>query len=434
MIQSLRSGIALCGEYRPAGDKSLSHRAALFAALATGQSRIDHFLLSGVTEAMLTVLRELGVVWSLDEAGVLTVDGVGLRGFQAPTSLLNCGNSATTFRLVAGALAGAGTPCVLSGSTGLQRRPMGRIIDPLRQMGTQIDAEDNRAPLTFGQGDGLRAINYALPVASAQVKSALILAALSANAPTLLSEPGPSRDHTERMLRSMGAKIDSLADNHLVIHPQLTPLHPLTTTLAGDISSGAFLMVAAAITRGSRVTLCGVGVNPTRTGIVDALTQMGAQITYSNPGILAGEPIADLTIESSTLHGITLQGDIIVRMIDEFPILMIAAACATGETIIRDAQELRHKESDRLAVMCSHLRTIGVAVEEYPDGCKIVGGTIAGGVTVDAHGDHRIAMSLLIAGLVSQAPISVDHAEMINESFPDFLGLFEKGGLACDRI
>ncbi len=458
-----RRTVPLTGCYQPEGDKSLSHRALLFASLAEGRSTIRRFLIGGVTKAMLRCLRQLGVNWTLDEEQhVLTVDGVGLKGFKTPTEPLHCGNSATTFRLLAGAIAGAGIDCVLDGSDGLRKRPMGRIADPLKQMGANVTTTNGCAPLTFAPAQ-LHGTHYDLPVASAQVKSCLILAALSADSDTTLTEPGPSRDHTERMLSAMGAKIrfaqmrnrrdegencesgcDGIgcapriphsnraaceaAASPLITHYalritnfELSGLSPLDITLAGDISSAAFLMVASALVPGSEFVLEKVGINPTRTGIVDALRAMGAKITFENECEMAGEPVADIRVCAAPLHGVSVAGDLVVRMIDEFPAFMIAAAMAQGETLVRDAAELRTKESDRIAIMSAQLRAVGVEIEEYPDGFRIVGtGHIPGGATVEAHGDHRIAMSMALAGLVADAPITIQGFEMLNESFPDF--------------
>ena len=415
--------VPLRGSYRPEGDKSLSHRALLFAALAEGTSTVRRFLIGGVTRAMLRCLKALGVDWSLDEqAHVLTVHGVGLHGFKAPEGPLDCGNSATTFRLLAGALAGAGTACVLDGSEGLRRRPMDRIVEPLRMMGAQVEALDGCAPLTFRPSE-IGSLNYTLPVASAQVKSCLLLAGLSGNAPTAILEPGPSRDHTERMLSAMGAHVQNLGDGvyGAVVLPQETPLKPLNTELAGDISSAAFLMVAATLVPESEFVLERVGINPTRTGIVDALRAMGADIAFENEGVMAGEPVADIRVKAARLHGTSVRGDLVVRMIDEFPAFMIAAACAEGETLVRDAAELRAKESDRIAIMTAELRKLGVDMEEYPDGFLIRGtGSIPGGASAEAHGDHRVAMSLALAGLRAEAPVDIEGFEMLNESFPDF--------------
>ena len=413
----------LIGSYRPEGDKSLSHRALLFASLAEGESTIRRFLIGGVTRAMLRCLKALGVEWTLDEAQhILKVKGVGLKGFKTPTEPLDCGNSATTFRLLAGAVAGAGVACVLDGSEGLRKRPMARIIDPLRMLGAEIESPNQCAPLTFKPAT-ITSLNYALPIASAQVKSCLLLAALSGNAPTAILEPGPSRDHTERMLAAMGARVKNFSEGYgAVVLPQAELLKPLDTELAGDISSAAFLMVAATLLPGSDFLLEKVGINPTRTGIVDALRAMDADITFENETEMAGEPVADIRIRAvDTLHATTIQGDLVVRMIDEFPAFMIAAACATGDTVVREAAELRTKESDRIAIMAANLQKLGVAIEEYPDGFRISGtGKIPGGATVSAHGDHRIAMSMALASLRAEAPVSIENFEMLNESFPDF--------------
>jgi 3-phosphoshikimate 1-carboxyvinyltransferase len=377
---------------------------------------------------MLRCLRALGVEWSLDEVQhILKVKGVGLKGFQTPSEPLDCGNSATTFRLLAGAIAGAGISCVLDGSEGLRKRPMARIIEPLRMLGAEIESPTTCAPLTFSPAK-INSINYVLPIASAQVKSCLLLAALSGNAPTAILEPGPSRDHTERMLAAMGARIKNFSEGYgAVVLPQSDPLRPLDTELAGDISSAAFLMVAASLLPGSDFILEKVGINPTRTGIVDALRAMGADITFENETEMAGEPVADIRVRAvEQLHGITIQGDLVVRMIDEFPAFMIAAAMATGETLVRDAAELRTKESDRIAIMASNLQQLGVAIEEYPDGFRIFGkGEIPGGATVSAHGDHRIAMSMALASLRATHAVTIENFEMLNESFPDFPRVLE---------
>ena len=412
----------LTGEAVLPGDKSLSHRAALFAALAEGVSVVDRFLVSGVTRAMLNALTALGVAWRLEE-NRLTVPGVGLHGFTPPTAPLDCGNSATTIRMLAGALAAAGTPCVLDGSEGLRKRPMDRITEPLRAMGVRISTPPNHcAPITLAARSPdvpLRAQAYTLPVASAQVKSCLILAALAADGETVLREPGPSRDHTERLLASMGADI-RVCGPEVRVTPLARPLTPLALTLPGDISSAAFLLVAAALTPGSTILLRDVGLNPTRTGILDALREMGADLTVENPQTAAGEPVGDLRLTAAPLQAVRVEGERVVRMIDEFPVFAIAACFARGVTEVRDAEELRYKETDRIAVLCAELRALGARVEERRDGFMIHGGSLRGGVC-EAHGDHRLAMSLALAGLAAPEPVSVRHAEILNESFPDFV-------------
>ena len=426
----------LKGDVRLPGDKSLSHRAALFAALAEGQSVIDRFPDSGVTRAMLGALTDMGVAWKL-EGERLTVEGRGLRGFAPSAAPLNCGNSATTIRLLAGALAAAGTPCVLDGSDGLRKRPMDRITEPLRRMGVPVSADDNRAPLALAARDAacpLKAVDYTLPVASAQVKSCLILAALGADGVTTLREPGPSRDHTERMLSAMGADIQ-WGRGVVEIAPLAKPLVPLNLELPGDISSAAFLLVATALVVESSVTVRGVGINPTRTGILDVLREMGARITVENERVVAGEPVGDIRLESAPLRAVSVGGDTVVRMIDEFPAFAVAACFAEGVTEVRDAEELRYKETDRISVLCGELRALGAEVEERRDGFTIRGGTLTGGVC-DARGDHRLAMSLALTGLTSRSPVTVRGAEIVAESFPGFtaymreLGVWQGDGMS----
>ena len=425
------SAVPATGAYAPLGDKSLSHRALLFAALAEGESEVRNFPASGVTYAMLRCLKALGVACSLSaESHLLRVKGVGLRGFKAPEAPLDCGNSATTIRLLAGVLAGAGVPCTLTGTPGLRKRPMDRIVEPLRLMGAAIEAQDGRAPLTLAPAK-LGGIAYTLPVASAQVKSCLLLAGLYANAPTALIEPGPSRDHTERMLAAMGAQVRNTEPPvyGAVILPQDTPLSPLRLHLPGDVSSAAFLILRAYLQPGSDLTLQRVCVNPTRTGFIEAMQRLGADIAYENAGTLAGEPVADLRVRYRTppaaTEPICFSGELIVRMIDELPALMVAAAYTPATVIVRDAAELRAKESDRIAIMAEGLRRLGATIEEYAAGLQIVGapGPLPGGATVETHGDHRVAMSLALATQRAQAPVIFDDFACVRESFPDFYAL-----------
>ncbi len=433
------------------GDKSLSHRAALFAALAEGESRIENFLVSGVTQAMLQALTAMGVSWALggDEPGgerrVLVVQGRGLGGLRSPAAALDCGNSATTMRMLAGALSAsmagalsasmagarsaAGVTATLDGSPGLRRRPMNRIVDPLQQMGVEIKASDGCAPLYLRPSNfPLRPLNYNLPVASAQIKTCLLLAALAAGGPTTLVEPGPSRDHSERMLRSMGVVITAekgYLDGKPFYKTSLTPpkgrvLSPLTMALPGDFSSAAFLIVAALITPGSEVTIQGVGLNSARTGLLDALLGMGADICITGQTNRSDEPVGDLQVKYSRLHGTSICGEQVVRMIDEFPIFAIAAAYASGVTTVSEAAELRLKESDRIGVLCEELRKLGVKAVEHPDGFTIQGGAPVQGGVIAPHGDHRLAMALAVAGLASHAPVDIQDAQIIDESYPDF--------------
>jgi 3-phosphoshikimate 1-carboxyvinyltransferase len=433
MNLSVSTSGALRGVITLPGDKSLSHRAALFAALAQGTSTIRRFLNSGVTQAMLGVLEELGIKWDLNDQ-TLIVKGCGLHGFRQPVKALNCGNSATTIRMMAGALAASGTPCVLDGSAGLRHRPMGRIIEPLNLMGAKIISENGGAPLSLSGRNtarSLRSIDYALPVASAQVKSALILAALAGSGTTTLTEPGPSRDHSERMLGAMGADITYGKDNKIRIQPLSKPLLPLDITLPGDISSAAFMLVAASIVPGSEITVRDVGINPTRTGIIDVLQSMGAEVTIKNKRLCYGEQMGDITLKAAPLKAVAVKGETVVRMIDEFPVFALAAAFAEGTTVVQDAAELRHKESDRISTLCGEMKLLGVAMEEYPDGFAIKGGTCRGG-RCTAHGDHRLAMSLALAGLRAPEGTVVSGAEILNESFPEFIDNLVK--LGCHKL
>jgi 3-phosphoshikimate 1-carboxyvinyltransferase len=423
----------LRGDCTLPGDKSLSHRVALFAALAEGRSRIENFLRAGVTEAMLQALGDVGVDWTL-ESGTLVVDGKGPSGLHSPGQALDCGNSATTLRLLTGALAGANVSCILDGSTGLRSRPMGRIIGPLREMGVPLEADPGDvAPLRLGpreQGASLRGLSIDLPVASAQVKSALLLAGLGADGTTDLREPGPSRDHTERLLASMGVKIVTEPEaNRVRLQPPDCPLRPLRLRLPGDISSAAFLIVAALIVPGSDLILRDVGLNPTRIGLLDVLRRMGARVEILDQVEEHGEPKGDLRIRFSDLQGIDVGGPVVVRMIDEFPIFAVAAALAQGRTTVSQAEELRYKESDRISTLCTELRALGVAIEERRDGFLIQGGhRLKGGVQVQSHGDHRLAMALMVAGLAAQEPVIVEGAEMMDESFPEFPDLLRRLG------
>ena len=419
MVLSLPVAVKpLKGEVAVPGDKSLAHRAALFAALAEGESVVSNYPDSGVTRAMRGALESLGVPSSL-ENGVLRVMGNGYRPFPNAGATAYCGNSATTFRLLAGVVAGTGSCATLDGSAGLRKRPMDRIVDPLRLMGAEIVATpgvaaDGRnvscAPLTFSAAP-LHEVDYALPVASAQVLSCLQLADLGVVGESHFTVPGPVRDHTVRMLAAMGGK---------------PPLKPLHAVLPGDISSAAFLFAAAAIVPGSEITVKGIGVNPTRTGILDILAQMGARVSYANEHLEIGEPVADVTLAAAPLKGVDVAGDLVVRTIDEFPALAAVAAFAEGDTVVREALELRYKESDRIAAIVAQLKALGADVEEYPDGFRIRGGTLTGG-TARANGDHRLAMSMALCGL--RAPVAVDGAEILNESFPSFVPTLQALGV-----
>jgi 3-phosphoshikimate 1-carboxyvinyltransferase len=418
------------------GDKSISHRTALLAALASGESRIENFQVSGVTRPLLQILRQVGVDWQLNQ-GHLRVAGNGINHLRNPESSLFCGNSATTLRLVAGAMAAGGIKCVLDGSQGLRRRPMSRIVDPLIQMGVMIESTNGCAPLTLsGSRKPLLALQHYLPIASAQVKSCILIAAVSSHGTTTILEPGPSRDHTERLLSSMGFDIWQ----EKVINPSGTfyktvlessgfqELKPLDMHLPGDFSAAAFLIVAACITPGSEITIRDVGLNPTRTGLLDVLKNMGARIEIHLTGSEGGEPVGDLIVHYSNLTATRVFGEVVVRMIDEFPAFAVAAAVSTGESIVLDASELRHKESDRINDLCQELRKLGVYAQENQDGFMIQGGRELVGNQVDHHGDHRLAMSLAIAGLLSSKPVLIPEPGVIDESFPSFVSILQEMG------
>jgi 3-phosphoshikimate 1-carboxyvinyltransferase len=398
------------------GDKSISHRALMHAALARGTSRIQNFLHAGVTEAMMRGVRDLGVGLETKADGSLIVRGGQLR---SPVANLDCGNSGATIRMLMGALAGQHDLVVtLDGSTGLRRRPMKRVAEPLRLMGAELG---DTPPLSI-HGRPLRGIEYSMPVASAQVKAALLLAALQASGPTTIHEPGPSRDHSERMLRSFGISVLT-RNNTVTLTPPAKPFPTFETTIPGDISAAAFVFAAAALLPDSEVTVKNVGVNDTRTGILDALVAMGGDVCVANGREVNGEPIANVTVKSGELHSIAVDGDLVVRMIDEFPIFAVLATQAQGETIVRSAAELRMKESDRIGSLASELRKLGAQIEEQPDGFVVAGRTRLHGAIVDSHGDHRLAMSLAVAGLIAEGETTVTHAEAYRESFPDFVDL-----------
>lgn len=435
MDLSLFADGPLAGTAELPGDKSLSHRAALFATLAEGESVIEHFLDAGVTRALLSALNRFGIQWWLSD-DCLTLKGHGyrpLRNCAGRPLVIPCRNSATTLRLLAGAVAGTGTVCVLDGSEGLRKRPMERILEPLRLLGCPVESENGFAPITFRSLRGVERspIHYTLPVASAQVKSCLILAALGVEGETVLTEPGPSRDHTERMLRSMGADIVTEPGHVVRVHSLRESLSPLHIRLPGDLSSAAFLLAAAACRPDSSILLKEVGVNPTRTGFLDVLAAMGASVELLNEHEVCGEPVADIRLEARPLHGVEIEGDLVVRMIDEFPVFAALACAADGVSRVRGAAELRYKESDRIASLCVELRKLGAKIEESPDGFSIEGGPLAGG-EAEAHGDHRLAMALALTGLFAENEVIVHGAEILEESFPDFaVSLEELGVSSC---
>jgi 3-phosphoshikimate 1-carboxyvinyltransferase len=417
---TLSPGNALTGACSVPGDKSISHRAVMFGSIAEGDMHVRNFLDGGDCRTTIAVMRNLGVQIDVITPTELIIHGRGLDGLQEPTDVLDCGNSGTTIRLLTGLLVGQRFPTFLNGTAQIRRRPMGRIVRPLRGMGADIMGRQNGdyAPLGVRPAR-LRGMEYTMPVASAQVKSCLLLAGLYAHGLTLVIEPGPARDHTERMLAAMGAPVAVYGNKVSSERPQ-TPLRALDITVPGDISSAAFLLVAGAITPGSHITIRGVGVNPTRTGIVEALLEMGASITFENAREEGGEPVADLVVTTSPLRGTTFGGEQIVTMIDELPILAVAATQAEGRTVVRDAHELRVKETDRIATTVGELRKLGAAIEPTPDGFIIDGPTPLLGAPVESHDDHRLAMAMAIAGLIARGQTIVHGAEVTGDSFPGF--------------
>lgn len=399
------------------GDKSISHRAIMLGALADGTTRITGFLMGEDCLSTIDCFRKMGVEIEVGEREVL-VHGVGLHGLKQPAEPLYTGNSGTTTRLLCGILAGQRFEVQLSGDASIQKRPMGRVITPLREMGAKIEGiQGNYCPLTMYPSTQLHGITYELPVASAQLKSAILLAGLYASGQTCVVEPAPSRDHTERMLRALGVSVET--DGNVI---SLTPPARLTAkdvTVPSDISSAAFFLVAGAIVPNSELTIQNVGVNPTRTGILDVLRDMGADITISNYRDDV-EPICDLTVRSSKLHGTTIGGDVIPRLIDELPVLAVAAAFAEGQTVIRDAQELKVKESNRIAAMVSELSKAGAAVSETEDGMVIDGGKPLHGAAFETYNDHRIAMSMAVCALGCTGQSEILHPDVVAISYPDF--------------
>ena len=396
------------------GDKSISHRAVLFGALAQGTTQVRGWLAAGDTEASLRCVQALGVPVERHSLHDLTIHGGQL---QPPESALDFVNAGTGIRLAAGIMAGQPFPSILDGSYQLRRRPMRRIIAPLRLMGAQISGTDDRAPLAVEPAQ-LKSIRYEMPMASAQVKSAVLLAALFAEGETTVVEPGPARDHTERMLRAMGAEI--VAECGTVTLVPGKPLFAQDFSVPGDFSSAAFLIVAACIVPGSDITLTGINLNPTRIGLLDVLQAMGADITVTETGLEAGEPAGNIRVRHSVLKAVTVGGETVVRMIDEFPVFMVAALQAEGRTTVRDAQELRVKETDRIAVMTEELRKLGAEITETDDGFIIDGPQQLMGAQVDGHDDHRVAMSLTVAGLLADEQTVVDDAKCAGDSFPGF--------------
>lgn len=420
---------ALSGELAIPGDKSVSHRAIMLASIAEGTSRIHGFLEGADTRATAAIFEQLGVRIEAPAPGERIVLGVGLHGLRAPHGELDCGNAGTAMRLLAGLLAGQRFDCVLKGDASLSRRPMQRVIAPLAKMGARIEAQAGDLPPLRIRGSALHGMDYTTPVASAQVKSAVLLGGLYAEGTTQVHEPQPTRDYTERMLAAFGYPIEfepgraTLEGGHR--------LHATAVVVPADFSSAAFFIVAATLIPGSELRLPGVGLNPRRTGLLNVLRAMGADIVEENPRESGGEPIADLLIRHARLHGIEVPAATVPDMIDEFPILFVAASAAEGTTIVRGAQELRVKESDRIAVMAAGLRALGVQIGEAADGAVIEGGTLHGG-EVDARGDHRCAMAFAVAGAIARGVVRIRDCANVATSFPAFERTAHSAGLRIE--
>lgn len=421
-------GTPLRGTIRVPGDKSISHRAMMLGALADGVSRVSGFLEGEDTLATAAAFRAMGVRIDDDGPGRKIVHGVGIDGLKPPGAPIDCGNAGTGMRLLAGLLAGQGFDATLVGDASLSRRPMRRVTEPLARMGARIDtAEGGTPPLRIRGGQRLTGIDYELPVASAQVKSALLLAGLYAQGTTSVREPHPTRDYTERMLAALGWPIEFSPG-----FARVSGGHRLTAAdiaVPGDFSSAAFFLVAASIVPGSDLTLEGIGMNPRRTGLLHALRLMGADIVEHKAREEGGEPVADLQVRHAPLRGIEVPEPLVPDMIDEFPALFVAASVASGTTVVRGAAELRVKESDRITVMASGLRAMGVRIDEAPDGASIHGGATLAAAEIDAHDDHRIAMSFAVAGQRAGAPVTLRGCATVATSFPGFLELARGAGM-----
>ena len=430
---SVQPGGQVAGTIRVAGDKSISHRSIILASIANGITRVTGFLEGEDALNTVAAFREMGVTIVGPENGELTIYGVGKNGLQAPRRPLYMGNSGTAMRLLAGLLAAQSFDSELTGDESLMERPMNRVAQPLRSMGARIDTGDSGTPPLTIRGSKLKGITYEMPIASAQVKSCLLLAGLYAEGETKLLEPALCRDHTERMLQGFGYEVVVDAQEGAAAVVGGADLQATQIDVPADISSAAFFLVAAAITPGSDLTLQHVGVNPTRIGIINLLRDMGANIESSNERLAGGEPVADLRVRYQPLKGIVISEAQIPLAIDEFPVLFVAAACAEGETLLRGAEELRVKESDRLDAMAQGLAKLGVTVEAFDDGIKITGGKMGGGA-VDTFGDHRIAMAFTVAGLRSEAPIDIANCANVATSFPNFVELATEVGMRVSAL
>lgn len=420
-------GGSVDGDVRVPGDKSISHRVVMLGALAEGDTEVTGFLQGDDALATVAAFRALGVTIDGPRRGELRVHGVGLQGLHEAASALDMGNSGTSMRLLAGILAGQPFASELTGDASLLRRPMQRVITPLTRMGAMIIAtESGRPPLSIAASDGLQGIHYDLPMASAQVKSCVLLAGLFAQGQTSVTEPAPTRDHTERMLRGFGYEVFNRSGTIGLCGGG--KLHGCSIDVPADISSAAFFLVAASIAPGSELLLTHVGINPTRTGVLSILKLMGADLHLLNRREIGGEPVADILVRHAPLRGIDIPRELVPLAIDEFPVLFIAAACAEGRTVLRGAEELRVKESDRIASMAEGLTTLGVDNEVLDDGIVIEGGPLGGG-TIRTHHDHRIAMAFAVAGLRAEDEIRILDCEHVATSFPGFDSLARGVGL-----
>lgn len=427
----VQPGGRLNGSLRVPGDKSISHRTIMLGSLAEGVTEVSGFLEGEDALATLAAFRSMGVNIDGPVNGKVTIHGVGMHGLKAPDKDVYVGNSGTSIRLLSGLLAGQSFTVTMSGDSSLSKRPMLRVTEPLALMGAQIDSNDGKPPLTIHGGTSLKGIDYLLPMASAQVKSCLLLAGMYAEGETRVTEPAPTRDHTERMLTGMGYPV-TVQGNRIVIQGG-GKLTAAKIDVPADISSATFFMVGAAIAPGSDVTLQHVGINPTRIGIINILRLMGADISLGNEQMTGGEPVADIRVRYAPLHGIQIPEDQVPLAIDEFPAIFIAAACADGETVLTGAEELRVKESDRIQVMADGLQTLGIDARPTADGMVIQGGVIGSG-EVNSHGDHRIAMSFAMAALQAGGSIQINDCANVATSFPGFISLAQAAGLQIEAI
>lgn len=425
-IIKIQKTSGLTGTITILGDKSISHRSIMLAGLANTPVTITNFLHAADCWSTITCMQALGVIVEQDKEGVLTVKGHGFHGLSEPDDVLDAGNSGTTTRLLTGLLGAQPFFSVLTGDASIRKRPMARVITPLTQMGLKIAGrgQSRYAPLAISKPEHVYGIEYAMPVASAQVKSAILLAALYANGPTTLTEPIPSRDHTERMFETFGIPVKRIG-KAIILAPVQKINAPERIDVPGDISSAAFWLVAASIIPNSQLVLINVGINPTRTGILDVLKQMGADITLSNKRWSGREPVADIVVRSANLMGVTIEAEIIPRLIDEIPILAVAALFAQGQTVVKGAEELRVKETDRLKAIALELGKMGATITETADGLVIDGPQRITSALCDSHHDHRMAMALAVAGLAAQG-VEINEADCVKISYPNFFSVISE--------